>query len=72
MWIHDEEREERQASLQEDEGSLHLTTRSLRWTMLIIFLMWEPLDAIQMDLDEEEDSAVYGWLYDHHPLMGTK
>ena len=32
----------------------------------------EPLEAIQMDLDEEEDSAVYDWFYDHKPLVGTK
>ena len=32
----------------------------------------EPLEAIQMDLDEEEDGAVYEWFYDHRPLAGTK
>lgn len=32
----------------------------------------EPLEAIQMELDEEEDRAVYEWFYDHKPLVGTK
>ena len=32
----------------------------------------EPLEAIQMDLDEEEDAAVYEWFYDHKPLADTK
>lgn len=32
----------------------------------------EPLEAVQMDLDEEEDSHVYEWFYDHKPLVGTK
>ncbi|KAI1144207.1 pre-mRNA processing splicing factor 8 [Hypoxylon sp. FL0543] len=27
----------------------------------------EPLEPIQMELDEEEDSAVYEWFYDHRP-----
>jgi pre-mRNA-processing factor 8 len=31
----------------------------------------EPLEAIQMDLDEEDDAAVYEWLYDHKPLLDT-
>jgi pre-mRNA-processing factor 8 len=32
----------------------------------------EPLEAIQMDLDEEEDAAVYEWFYDPKPLLKTK
>lgn len=32
----------------------------------------EPLEAIQMDLDDEEDSSVCEWFYDHRPLVGTK
>ncbi|KAG2174194.1 hypothetical protein INT43_004215 [Umbelopsis isabellina] len=32
----------------------------------------EPLEPIQMELDEEEDAAVYEWFYDHKPLMDTK
>lgn len=32
----------------------------------------EPLEAIQMELDEEEDSSVYDWFYDHKPLVNTK
>ena len=32
----------------------------------------EPLEAIQMELDEEEDAAVYDWFYDHKPLVDTK
>lgn len=29
----------------------------------------EPLEAIQMELDEEEDAAVYDWFYDNKPLI---
>ncbi|WAQ81207.1 hypothetical protein PtA15_1A547 [Puccinia triticina] len=29
----------------------------------------EPLEAIQMDLDEEEDAPVFDWFYDHKPLI---
>jgi len=32
----------------------------------------DPLEAIRMDLDEDEDSAVYEWFYDHKPLADTK
>ena len=32
----------------------------------------EPLDAIQMPLDEEEDAAVLDWFYDVQPLVDTK
>ncbi|KAI2615502.1 pre-mRNA-splicing factor spp42 [Hypoxylon sp. NC1633] len=32
----------------------------------------EPLEPIQMELDEEEDSAVYDWFYDHRPLVDTE
>ncbi|OAO99508.1 hypothetical protein AXX17_AT4G44100 [Arabidopsis thaliana] len=32
----------------------------------------DPLEAIQLELDEEEDSAVYSWFYDHKPLVKTK
>ncbi|OAQ33559.1 PRP8 pre-mRNA processing factor 8 [Linnemannia elongata AG-77] len=32
----------------------------------------EPLEAIQMELDEDEDRAIYDWFYDHKPLLGTK
>jgi pre-mRNA-processing factor 8 len=33
----------------------------------------EPLEAIQMELDEDEDEAVLEWLYDgHKPLQHTK
>ncbi|KAI1486325.1 pre-mRNA-splicing factor spp42 [Biscogniauxia mediterranea] len=31
----------------------------------------EPLEPIQMELDEEEDAAVYEWFYDHRPLVDT-
>ncbi|KAH8910332.1 pre-mRNA processing splicing factor 8 [Coniochaeta sp. PMI_546] len=31
----------------------------------------EPLEPIQMDLDEEEDAAVYEWFYDPRPLSDT-
>lgn len=32
----------------------------------------EPLEPIQIDLDEEEDSSVYEWFYDHKALASTK
>lgn len=32
----------------------------------------EPLEAIQMDLDPDEDREVYDWIYDHKPLIDTK
>lgn len=28
----------------------------------------EPLDPIQMELDEDEDNSVFDWFYDHMPL----
>lgn len=31
----------------------------------------EPLEPIQMELDEEDDEAVYEWFYDHRPLLDT-
>ncbi|OQO15029.1 Pre-mRNA-processing-splicing factor 8 [Cryoendolithus antarcticus] len=31
----------------------------------------EPLEPIQMELDEEEDEAVFDWFYDHRPLSDT-
>lgn len=31
----------------------------------------EPIDAIQMELDEEEDSAVIDWFYDHKALANA-
>lgn len=31
----------------------------------------EPLEPIQMELDEEEDEAVYEWFYDNRPLLDT-
>lgn len=31
----------------------------------------EPLEAIQIELDSDEDGAVYKWFYDHRPLVGT-
>jgi len=32
----------------------------------------EPLEPIQMDLDENEDNPVFDWFYDHQPLKYTK
>ena len=32
----------------------------------------EPLESINMELDPEDDEAVYDWFYDHKPLLGTK
>ena len=32
----------------------------------------EPLEAIQLELDPEEDSPVYEWFYDHKPLIDSK
>jgi len=31
----------------------------------------EPLEPIQMELDEEEDGPVYEWFYEHRPLLDT-
>ena len=31
----------------------------------------EPLEAIHMDLDQEDDAAVFDWFYDHKALLGT-
>ncbi|KAF6806603.1 pre-mRNA-splicing factor spp42 [Colletotrichum sojae] len=31
----------------------------------------EPLEPIQMELNEEEDGAVFEWFYDHRPLLDT-
>lgn len=32
----------------------------------------DPLEPIQLELDDEEDSAVCTWFYDHKPLVKTK
>ena len=32
----------------------------------------EPMDPIQMELDEEEDAAIFDWFYDHRPLEDTE
>ncbi|CAF0798840.1 unnamed protein product [Adineta ricciae] len=32
----------------------------------------EPLEAIQMQLDPDEDKAIYDWFYEHKPLTDTK
>ncbi|ETO18631.1 Pre-mRNA-processing-splicing factor, partial [Reticulomyxa filosa] len=32
----------------------------------------EPMDPICMELDSEEDQAVFDWFYDHRPLQYTK
>lgn len=32
----------------------------------------DPLEAIELELDEEEDSSVFDWFYDDHPLKYTK
>lgn len=32
----------------------------------------EPLEAIQIELDTEEDAPIYDWFYEHKPLVGTK
>eukprot|EP01041_Mallomonas_annulata_P005280 gene5280-10566_t len=32
----------------------------------------DPLEPIHMDLDPDDDAAVYEWLYDHKPLLDTK
>ena len=31
----------------------------------------EPLEAIQIEMDEDEDSAIKDWFYDHKPLLDT-
>lgn len=30
----------------------------------------EPLEAIQIELDTEEDKSVVDWFYEHKPLVG--
>ncbi|CAI0474411.1 unnamed protein product [Linum tenue] len=32
----------------------------------------DPLEPIQLELDDEEDAAVHTWFYDHKPLVKTK
>lgn len=32
----------------------------------------EPLEAIQIELDSEEDESIANWFYEHKPLVGTK
>lgn len=32
----------------------------------------EPLEAIQIELDPDEDSPIFDWFYEHKPLVGTK
>ena len=32
----------------------------------------EPLEPVQIDLDADEDKAVFEWFYDHKPLSHTK
>ena len=32
----------------------------------------EPLEAIELELDEEEDAAVFEWFYEDKPLAFTK
>ena len=32
----------------------------------------DPLEAIELELDEEEDAAVYQWFYDNKPLQYTR
>lgn len=31
----------------------------------------EPLEPVQMELDDEDDEAIYEWFYDHRPLLDT-
>ncbi|KAJ9134458.1 Pre-mRNA-processing-splicing factor 8 [Pleurostoma richardsiae] len=31
----------------------------------------EPLEPVQMELDEDDDAAIYEWFYDHRPLLDT-
>ena len=32
----------------------------------------EPLEAIQIELDSEEDKPIHDWFYDHQPLVDTQ
>ncbi|PSN65280.1 PROCN-domain-containing protein [Corynespora cassiicola Philippines] len=32
----------------------------------------EPLEPIQLELDPDEDAAVYDWFYEHRPLLDTE
>ena len=40
--------------------------------VLYMFQDVDPLEAIELELDEEEDSSVFDWFYDDHPLKYTK
>ena len=99
---HDEEREERPETLQENEvDAVHTTIITVPVTTCIAttfsseysfsntnfrfppfddeeppldyadnILDVEPLEAIHMDLDQDDDAAVFEWFYDHKPLLG--
>lgn len=97
---HDEEREERQKTLQAYEVKnqywrmscsytlsksrmphiLHIVSVAFRFPPFDDeeppldyadnILDVEPLEAIHMDLDQEDDAAVFEWFYDHKPLLG--
>ena len=32
----------------------------------------EPLEAIQLEMDDEEDKPIFDWFYDHKPLLDTQ
>ena len=32
----------------------------------------EPLEPVQMELDDEDDGSAGRWFYDYKPLVGTK
>ncbi|KAH7513447.1 hypothetical protein FEM48_Zijuj12G0200900 [Ziziphus jujuba var. spinosa] len=44
--------------------------KNLLWITLTNLLDVDLPDPIRLELDEEEDNAVYGWFYDHKPVGG--
>ena len=32
----------------------------------------EPLEVIQMELDQEEEANIFNWFHDHKPLIGKQ
>ena len=67
----DETGRERQMTIQKDAlSSLDDKEPPLDYADNVLDV--EPLEAIQMDLDEEKDGAIYEWFDDDWPLAGTK
>ncbi len=44
----------------------------MRWPWPLPIQDVEPLEAIELELEEEEDAAVFEWFYEDRPLQFTK